>query len=111
MSRRQGLAFPKPKPAALVKDERDAAWRARDERESAKVRRRSKGICEVTIGGVRCTLRGREVHHHIGGWKLRGRGESALAKNKTHCCIKHHTMIERNVLEHVAGNRYKEWGT
>jgi hypothetical protein len=108
---KRGLAFPKPKPAALEKLEKDAEWKKRDERESAKVRRRSKGICEVTIRRRRCTKRAYEVHHHLGGWKLRGRGESALAKRKTHCCLEHHTQIERNILEHVEGNHYKEWGT
>lgn len=90
----------------LEKIESDREWQAIDKRESAKVRRRSRGVCEVTVGR-RCTRRAFEVHHHIGGWKLRGRGASALAKNKTHACSDCHHLITGNVLEHVAGNKFK----
>lgn len=103
----------KPRPHALVKEERDAKWKAIDRKESEKARRRSKGRCEVIVAGKRCNrpvpgtgfLAG--VHHHLGGWKLRGRGPSALAKNKTYCCNDCHDAIEKNILEHVEGNRYR----
>jgi len=100
-------AIPKPRPHILVRDERDAADQAHDKSESAKVKARSKGRCEVTIGGVRCPRRAFEVHHHIGGWKLRGRGASALAENKTHACSDCHRLITGNALEHLGGNRYR----
>ena len=104
---------PKPKPRALEKAEADAKWKKRDREESEKVKIRSGGRCEVRVAGVRCNriiggtglLAG--IHHHIGGWKLRGRGDSALAKNKTHACHDCHRLITGNVLEHIAGNRYR----
>lgn len=101
------LGFPKSRPQMLEHDEQDEKRRTRDKAESATVRARSKGRCEVTIGGVRCQKRAGEVHHHIGGWKLRGRGESALAANKTHACRDCHRLITGNVLEHIQGNRYR----
>jgi len=97
----------KPPPRALVKAKRDSSWQAIDEAESDKVRARSGGRCEVTVAGARCLRRGFEVHHHIGGWRRRGRGPSALARNKTHACSKCHGLITSNVLEHLAGNRYR----
>jgi hypothetical protein len=100
------IGFPKGKPQMLVRDELRRADEATDKRESAKVKLRSRGRCEVTVGGVRCSKRASEVHHLIGGWKLRGRGDSALAKNKTHACGDCHRLITGNALEHLGGNRY-----
>jgi hypothetical protein len=101
-------AQPKPKPKLLEKRASDAAWQARDKAESQKVKQRSRGQCEVTgLLGGRCPKRASEVHHHIGGWKRRGRGASALAEHKTHCCADHHRMITGHVLQHVSGNRYR----
>jgi hypothetical protein len=97
----------KGKPKLAEKMDNDRTWQALDKSESEKVKRRSKGICEVVAGGRRCHRRASEVHHHIGGWKLRGRGISALAKNKTHACSTCHPLITGNVLEHVAGNTYR----
>jgi hypothetical protein len=99
--------IPKGKPKMLEKEESDRVWQRLDKTESEKVKRRSRGICEVTVGRVRCHRRAFEVHHHIGGWKLRGRGPSALAKNKTHACSDCHREITGNVLELVEGNRYR----
>lgn len=99
--------IPKGKPKLLEKLEQDKDWQALDRKESAKVKARSKGRCEVTVGRARCSKRAFEVHHHIGGWKLRGRGSSALARNKTHACTACHRLITGNVLEHVAGNNYR----
>lgn len=101
------IGFPKGRPRMLERDEDQAEDEKRDRKESAKVKVRSKGRCEVTVAGVRCKRRAFEVHHHIGGWKLRGRGDSALAKNKTHACTDCHRHITGNVLEHVAGNRFR----
>jgi hypothetical protein len=106
-------SFPKGRPKLLEQRARDADWQARDKAESAKVKVRSKGRCEVVFINThpfvpfRCGKRASEVHHHIGGWKLRGRGDSALAANKTHCCAKCHREITGHVLEHVSGNRYR----
>lgn len=100
-------AVPKPRPAMLERDERTAKERAFDERESRKARKRAHGRCEVTVNGARCRKRDCETHHHIGGWKLRGRGASALAENKTRCCTDCHSEITGNVLEHIEGNRYR----
>ena len=101
------IGFPKPRPQLLERDEREADREARDKAESRKVKARSRGRCEVTVGGIRCDRRASEVHHHIGGWKRRGRGASALAENKTHACGEHHRQITGHVLEHLGGNRYK----
>jgi hypothetical protein len=97
----------KTKPHLLEVMKKQDDREALDKKESAKVRGRSKGRCEVRVGGERCAARAFEVHHHLGGWKLRGRGESALAKNKTHCCSACHRLITGNVLEHLGGNRYR----
>lgn len=101
------IGFPKPTPYKLRKDKQDAADEALDQAESRKVRKRSKGRCEVTVAGCRCGRRAFEVHHHLGGWKRRGRGFSALAANKTHACTPCHREITGNVLEHAGGNRYR----
>jgi len=101
------LAFPKPRPQMAVADAQKRDWQAIDKAESAKVKARSRGRCEVTQGFVRCPRRATEVHHHIGGWKRRGRGESALAEHKSHVCERHHREITGHVLQHVLGHRYR----
>jgi L-arabinose isomerase len=101
------IGFPKPRPQLLERDERAADIAAFDKAESAKVKRRSRGRCEVTVGGSRCARRASEVHHHIGGWKRRGRGASAFAANKTHACGDCHRQITGNALEHLGGNSYR----
>lgn len=78
----------------------------RDEEESAKVRKRSGGVCEVRVGGTRCRRKAFHVHHHLGGNGRRGRGESALAKHKTHSCVTCHEQIGKQ-LRHVRGNHYR----
>jgi hypothetical protein len=99
------IRFPKPKRAKSTHE-------AADRRGSAEVKRRSGGRCEIEIAGLRCPRPAAEVHHHIGGWKLRGRGISALAENKTHACVECHRLITGQVgvgqpLVHVAGNTYQ----
>lgn len=104
------IGFPKPKPQLLDRDDRATAIERRDREESVKVKARSGGRCEVIERGIRCARRAFEVHHHIGGWKRRGRGASALAANKTHACTDCHRLITGNVLEHISGNRYRRIG-
>jgi hypothetical protein len=107
------IGFPKPRPHALVKRETDRDWKAIDERESRKVQQRAKGRCEVIVAGRRCNRPVRRtgllagVHHHLGGWKLRGRGISALARNKTYSCHDCHDHITKKILEHIEGNHYR----
>lgn len=91
----------------LIKDAK-TKWQERDERESDKVRARSGGRCEVTIRGIRCRKRAFHVHHHKGGFGVRGRGDSALRKHKTHACADCHSRITGKTLVHVRGNRYRE---
>jgi len=102
-------AQPKGKPHMAVSDEQKRDWQAIDKAESAKVKQRSKGRCEVVheATGLRCGNRASEVHHHIGGWKRRGRGESALAERKSHVCGLHHREITGHVLYLIAGNLYR----
>lgn len=65
-----------------------------DDRESVKVRARSGGRCEIdVVGEGRCFRRADHVHHMIGGWKRRARGESALAIRKQHACAPCHLDI------------------
>lgn len=100
----------KPRPIALERDERRAKIATTDKKENAKVKARSGGRCEVMIVGLRCKARAGEIHHHLGGWRMRGRGPSALAENKTHACSKHHAQITGNILEHLGGQRYRVRG-
>jgi hypothetical protein len=106
-------AQPKPKPQLLDKRAREREWQAIDKAESTKVRLRSGGRCEVIVHGVRCNRRVRGsgilagVHHHKGGWRLRGRFASALAENKTYACHQCHQEITGHVLQHVSGTRYR----
>lgn len=102
-----GGTFWKGKPQMAERDELSAKDEERDRVESVKVKARSKGRCEVTIAGVRCKRRAFEVHHHKGGWKVRGRGDSALAQHKTHACSDCHRLITGKVLKHVRANIYK----
>lgn len=103
------LRFGKGKPFRLQLDEAKAEWKKVDERESKWIRKkRSGGRCEVSIDGVRCRRRAYEIHHHMGGYGVRGRGASALAQNKTHACSQCHRRITAKVLQHISGNRYRE---
>jgi len=102
--------YGKGKPLRTQIDEAKEAWQKVDERESRKVRKRSGGRCEVVIEGVRCQRRAFEVHHHIGGFGARGRGESALSHNKSHTCRDCHHRITCKTLVHISGNRYRERG-
>ena len=83
------------------------AWQKVDDRESRKVRTRSGGQCEVRVGNVRCPKSAHEVHHHLGGIGVRGRGDSAKAQHKTHACAGCHGLITSRRLQHIHGNHYR----
>lgn len=87
------LAFSKPFPQFLERQQRRARQEARERTENAKVRKRSGGRCEVVLGEKRCRKRGREIHHLLGGNGQRGRGESVLATHKVHACVDHHRLM------------------
>lgn len=96
-------ALRKPRPKALDVADKRSARESRDERESAKVRVRSGGQCEVVmssgkLAGPRCPRRALHVHHILGGIGVRGRGLSALASHKMHTCTRCHDEIHRHVL-------------
>ena len=87
------LAFPKPVPQFVERQQRRACQQARDRLENAAVKKRSGGRCEVVLDGRRCRKAGREVHHLLGGHGRRGRGASALATHKVHTCVEHHRLM------------------
>ncbi len=113
-----GLLFPKPRPRKLEKADRLKQRISVDDRESAKVKARSGGRCEVweevmplfvfdaktmqqkpvSLMVTRCKRRAVHVHHRLGGIGVRGRGESAKAENKLHLCDKCHSDIHAHVL-------------
>ena len=101
-----------PKPALKKRRHPDAAI---DRRESAKVRKRSEGRCEVRerlvellerISTFRCAKRAEHVMHLIGGNGKRGRGISALAEHKLHGCADHHREIDGD----IGGKKLKRIG-
>ena len=87
------LAFPKPVPQFVERQQRRACQQARERLENAAVQARSGGRCEVVLDGRRCRKAGREVHHLLGGHGRRGRGDSALATHKVHTCVAHHRLM------------------
>ena len=107
-------AFPKPRPRALEKADRRKAIDATDKAENAKVKARSGGQCEMRVWLLTfpktrsqpackvlglCERRAIHIHHLLGGIGVRGRGESALAKNKLHLCAKCHSDIHAHILQ------------
>ena len=98
------LKFSKGRPAALEKADRKSARDARDRSENAKVKARSHGLCEATWFGAtgrilyRCDRRAVHVHHRLSGIGVRGRGQSALAKNKLALCARCHSDLHAHVL-------------
>ncbi len=87
------LAFPKPFPQILERQQRRTCQQARDRRENAKVRQRSGGQCEVVLDKTRCRKPGHDIHHLVGGHGRRGRGASALATHKVQACLDHHRLM------------------
>jgi hypothetical protein len=78
-----------------------------DDKESDKVKVRSKGQCEVVelhpeskyrAMAVRCKRRAVHVHHMLSGNGVRARGKSALAEHKQHLCDQCHSDIHGKVL-------------
>lgn len=106
-------AVPKGPPAKLARDQQKRDWKAEDRAGSDEAKTRSGGRCEVrelircgTWGSsaiYRCQRRAIHLHHMIGGWKIRGRGESAKAIRKQHTCLECHQDIEGNVLQRIGG--------
>lgn len=93
----------KGRPRALDKADRKKRKESFDAAESARVKVRSGGRCEVIgIRGGRCPHRASEVHHLLGGSGRRAVGESAKAENKLHVCAGFdgscHKLITGNVL-------------
>ena len=99
-----GIAFPKPRPAALQRQDRRKALKKADEAENDKVRARSGGRCEMvekyitSWGLARCSRRAIHIHHRLSGIGVRGRGKSALAQWKYHLCQKCHQDIHAHIL-------------
>lgn len=88
-------------PLAAQKAERLRKRQTIDERESEKVKARSGGRCEVVVDGRRCSRRAFEVHHLLGGHGVRGRGLSAKAAAKQHCCQVCHSAITSHRIQRI----------
>lgn len=102
-----GPQWKTPGAVALERDKRKADRKAIDEKGSRIARARAGGRCEVTVDGKRCRRADNQTHHHLGGFGVRGRGESAKAKHKTRTCTKCHDDITAKRLLHVEGNVYR----
>ena len=113
------LAFPKPRPVALERQDRRAQRLKLDRAENEKVRSRSMGQCEVMVHQLtfaatksqpayivlsRCQRRGHQTHHMIGGWGKRARGISILAEHKQYVCQRCHDDIGGHVLQRIGGD-------
>jgi hypothetical protein len=104
-----GLAFPKSRPKALDKQDKDRQIETKDQAENTKARKRAKGQCEVQIVlvnavgrkqiAVRCTRKDSQTHHLKGGIGRRNRGDSILAINKLRVCDQCHTDITGKILK------------
>lgn len=100
------VACPKPRPAALERQDRRVQRKRIDRAENDRVKARSGGRCEVyeavraglSYGRHRCERRAVHVHHRLGGIGVRGHGQSALAQNKLHVCVRCHQDIHAHVL-------------
>jgi len=101
---------PKPSPRLLAKRERASDLARIDKAESAKVRVRSGGRCEMVelfpnfIGRLsaelRCTHRAALGNHHLrSGSGRRNRGTSILAEYRLAVCLLHHEEITGHVLQ------------
>lgn len=97
------LKYAKGRPVKLSKADRVKARTSIDDKESAKVKARSGGRCEIVVEvnrkvSWRCKRRATQVHHMLGGIGVRGRGESAKAANKLHVCEACHSDLHAHVL-------------
>ena len=100
-----GLRHPKP-PATTDRAARKGAQRAKDRRESEKVRVRSGGRCEVFVSSGywrfdchpgRCYRRAVHVHHMLSGHGNRLSAKGVEAKRKQHVCDTCHQDIEGGI--------------
>jgi hypothetical protein len=103
------LPLAKGRPAKLAKADRAKTREGLDAAESAAVKVRSGGRCEVVSFGARrllerCKRRAFHVHHMLGGIGVRARGKSALAIHKQHVCSDCHSDITGHVLRRVGGD-------
>jgi hypothetical protein len=95
---------------ALVKADRKATLKAKDEAENAKARKRANGRCECfVIGEGRCLRRDTETHHLLDGWRFRGRGKSALMIHKQRLCLRHHREQKANLIKLVPTGMLPVW--
>ena len=93
------VGFPKPRPAALERQDRRKKIRTADLSENAKVKARSRGYCELMTSATwRCNKRASHVHHRLSGIGVRGIGASAKAENKLHLCNSCHSDIHAHIL-------------
>ena len=104
------LMFPKPRVRLLEKRQRAADLDKIDRAESAKVRKRSGGRCEVRTWPAGVPLMGRQMparchrtaapgnHHLRGGSGVRNRGTSILSEHRIDACQKCHDDITGHVL-------------
>lgn len=96
------LKFSKGRVKSLLVDDARKARVSVDDRESAKVKVRSTGQCEIVERRKpRCIKKAIHVHHMIGGIGVRGRGESAKAIRKQHACPDHHELITAKKLVRI----------
>lgn len=94
------------RPRKLEKQDRLKVRVSLDDKESAKVKARSGGRCEIEVEvnrkvAWRCKRRAVHVHHMLGGIGVRGRGESAKAIRKQHACSDCHSDITNHVLVRI----------
>lgn len=104
-----GLAFPKSRPKALDKQDKDRQIETKDQAENTKARKRAKGQCEVQIVlanvigrkqiAVRCPRKDSQTHHLKGGIGRRNRGVSILADWKLRVCDQCHADITGKILK------------
>lgn len=93
------VGFPKPRPRALQKADRLKLREKVDKAESAKVKARSGGRCElIDLKRGRCGRRALHIHHRLSGIGVRGRGASAKAENKLNLCDRCHSDIHAHIL-------------
>ena len=99
-----GLPHGKPAPQRTKRSQQTAL----DRKESAKVRERSRGRCEVRVNVVapdtdtvlcviRCQRLAFQVHHMIGGRGKRLSAEGVKAERKQHVCYSCHLYITGDV--------------
>jgi len=110
------VPFPKVTKRLRTKATKAQTDAAVDRKESAFVRKRSGGLCEVrtvalthTSGLVitmRCGAAAVHVMHLIGGRGKRGRGISCLREHKLHGCLQHHRDIDGD----LGGKKLKRLG-